>query len=63
VGRENRGVEKTTYRGALWSVPLVRYYSGYQIKKNDLGRACVHAREKRDAYRVLVGKREGKRSV
>jgi len=37
--RSNRGVEKTTWRGALWSALLNKYHSGEQ-KKNEMGRAC-----------------------
>ena len=33
-------MEKTTQRGALYSVLLIKYYSGEQIKKNEMGRAC-----------------------
>jgi hypothetical protein len=33
------GVEKITKRGALYSVLLTKYYSGDQIKKNQMGRA------------------------
>ena len=25
---------------ALWSVLLIKYYSGAKIKKNEMGRAC-----------------------
>jgi hypothetical protein len=61
VGPEGRGVEKSVERVASWSVLLAKYYSSYQIKKNELGVACAHAGERTDAYRVLVGKRDGKR--
>ena len=33
-------MEKTTQRGALCYVLLTKYYSGDQIKKNQMGRAC-----------------------
>jgi len=36
----NRGLEKTTLRGALWSVRLTKYYSGDQTEKNDMGGTC-----------------------
>jgi len=44
-------VEKTTSRGALWSVLFSKYYSGDQIKKNEMGRAC-------GMHRVLVERPE-----
>jgi hypothetical protein len=37
---EITGVEKTTQQGASCSVLLTKYYSGDQIKKNKIGRAC-----------------------
>ena len=33
-------MEKATSRGALWFVLFTKYYSGDQIKKNEMGRAC-----------------------
>jgi len=38
----------------------MKYYSGDQIKKNEKGRACSTCGEMTGAYRVLVGKHEGK---
>jgi len=38
------------------SVLLTKYFSGNQIKKNEIGKACG-----RGAYKVLVGRPEGKR--
>ena len=37
------------------------YYSGEQIRKNEMGRICDYMGEKRGAYRVLMGRPEGKR--
>jgi predicted RNA-binding protein YlqC (UPF0109 family) len=34
-----------------------------QVKKDDMGGACSTKGEKRNAYRILVGKLEGKRSL
>ena len=36
------------------------YYSSDYIKKNEMGGACSRYGEKRGAYRVLVGKPEGR---
>jgi hypothetical protein len=36
-------------------------YSGNQIKKTEMDRACSTYGEKRSAFRVLVGNREGRR--
>ena len=62
-GSGNRGVEKTTYRGALWFVLLTKYYWGDQIRKNESGGACGTYGERRGAYRVLMGKPEGIRKL
>ena len=40
---------------------LTKYYSGDQIKKNEMGGACSTYGERQGVYRALVGKREGKR--
>jgi hypothetical protein len=42
---------------------LIKYYSGDQIKKNETDGACGTTGDRRDAYRVLVGKIEGKRPL
>jgi hypothetical protein len=34
-----------------------------QFKEDEMGRACSTNREKRNAYRILVGKPEGKRPL
>jgi hypothetical protein len=41
-------------------VLLTKYYSGDQIKKNEVGGACRKYGERSGAYRVLLGKLEGK---
>jgi hypothetical protein len=51
-------VEKTARRGALLSVIVTKYYSGDQIKNNEMGAACSSDGEERGAYMVLVGKTE-----
>jgi hypothetical protein len=38
--QHNRGVEKTTQREALFTVELTKYYSGAQMKKNELVGSC-----------------------
>jgi hypothetical protein len=42
-------------------LPLIKYYLGDQIKKNEMGREYGRHRERRDADIVLVGRSEGKR--
>ena len=37
--------------------------SGDQIQKNEMGGTCSAYGERRSVYRVLVAKREGKRSL
>ena len=39
-GQDNRGVEKTTYRGALRPVLVTKYNLDDQINSNEMGRAC-----------------------
>jgi hypothetical protein len=58
----NRGVEKTTSREGLCSVGLLltKYYSGDQIKKNEMGRTRSTYGHRRDAFRLLVGIYDGK---
>jgi hypothetical protein len=41
-------------------VLLPKYYSGDQVKKNEMGGACSTCEERRGAYRVLVKKPGGK---
>ena len=48
-------MEKTTSQGDLRSVLLIKYYSGDQIKNNEMGEAYSMS-GKRSAYRVLVEK-------
>jgi hypothetical protein len=38
-------------------------YSGDQIKKTEMGRALARMVEERGAYRVLLGKLEGRRPL
>ena len=40
-----------------------QYYSGDQIKNNEMGEACSMYGERRDAYSVLVWRTEGKRPL
>jgi hypothetical protein len=56
-----RGVEKTTWREALWYVLLTKYY--LRDKSGSMRWAGHIARigDRRGAYRGLVGRPEGKR--
>jgi hypothetical protein len=49
--------------GALWytRILLPRYYSGDQIKKNDMAGHMARMGDKRCACSVLVGRPEGKK--
>jgi hypothetical protein len=42
------------------SALLIKYYSGDQIERNEMGEARSTYGERSGSYRVLVGKREGK---
>jgi hypothetical protein len=59
--RGNRQIKKTTQQGALCSVPLTRFHSVDQVKKTEMSRTCSTCGERTVAYRVLVGKPEGRR--
>jgi hypothetical protein len=46
------------------SSPLItKFYSGNQIEKNEMGGAYSTYGEKRTAYRILVGRPEGRRPL
>ena len=42
---------------------FTKYYSGDQIKKNEMGEHVARMGEKRGSYRVLVRKPDGKRPL
>jgi hypothetical protein len=42
---------------------LTKYYSGDQIQKNVIGRACSTYGERSGVYRVLMGRPGGKRPL
>jgi hypothetical protein len=39
------------------------YNQNYQVKEDEMGRAFSTNGEKRGAYRILLGKREGRRPI
>jgi hypothetical protein len=54
------------YFAVAWHLLLLLsllYCAGDKIDKNEMGGACSADRERRDLYRVLVGKSEGKRPL
>jgi hypothetical protein len=42
---------------------LYFYHYYYQVKEDEMGRECSTNWEKRNAYRILLGKSEGKRAL
>jgi hypothetical protein len=44
-------------------VHIINYYSGNQIEKNEMGGHVALWRKKRGAYRILVGRPEGRRPL
>jgi hypothetical protein len=58
--RGKRGVDKTTYRGALCSVLLTKHYASYQTKKNEIGGACGTNGGQERYTQGLVGGPDGK---
>jgi hypothetical protein len=54
-------MDTTIQREALCSIFPTKYYSGNQINKNGKGGACDKCGGRRDAYRVLVERSDGKR--
>jgi hypothetical protein len=60
-GQGNRGMEKTAYiTRRLMISTLTKYYLGDQIKKNEMEGVLALTVERRGAYRILVGKPDGK---
>ena len=46
--------------GVVLTVLITKYYSGDQIKKNEVGGTCSTMGNGRGSYRVLVGRPEGR---
>jgi hypothetical protein len=59
VTREWRKLQNEDFHN-LYSSPI---FSGEQIEKNEMGRACSTYVERRSLYRVSVGKPEIKRQL
>jgi hypothetical protein len=47
--------------GGAQCFALLKKYSRDQINKSEIGGTCITYGERRDVYRVLLGKREGMR--
>ena len=58
---EVTGEGRRLHKKELHALYSSKFYTGDQIKKNEMGRACSTHEERRDAYRVLVGKPNGRR--
>jgi hypothetical protein len=54
-------MENTTQKEASCSVLLIKYHLGDQVKKTEMSRTCSTCWERSGAYRVFVGKPEGRR--
>jgi len=52
-----------TLEKILSFIHLTKYYLGNPITEDEMGRACGTCAGERNACRVLVGKREGKRPL
>jgi hypothetical protein len=47
----------------LYIHTFVKYNYNDEVKEDEIGRACSTNREKRNAYRILMGKPDGKRPL
>jgi hypothetical protein len=52
-----------TILATISPVLIMKYYSGNQIEKNEMGGACSTYGDKRGAYRILVRRPEGRRPL
>jgi hypothetical protein len=47
----------------MTSILITKYYWGNQIEKNEMVGHAAHMAEKRGAYRILVGRPEGRQAL
>jgi hypothetical protein len=50
-------------RWAAWFVLFAKYNQNDQVEEDEVGGVCGTNGEKKNAYRLLVGKQEGKRPL